>query len=77
MTTKEKLELAHAKEMSKIAKEPLTAQLFENGDLFLFGSELGVLRIAYKYAKHQHNETNVGFSTPKGCYYVALYLFSK
>ena len=52
-----RLEIGHAKEMSKIAKEPVTAELYENEDLYLFGSELACLRIAQA---NRHKKTNVG-----------------
>ncbi len=64
-----RLEIGHAKEMSKIAKEPVTAELYENEDLYLFGSELACLRIAQA---NRHKKTNVGVANIGG-YYVAIY----
>ena len=66
----EALESAHASEMSKIAKEPVTATLYENEDLYLFGSELGCLRIAQANRK---NETKVAYSENLKTFYVAIY----
>jgi hypothetical protein len=62
------LELAHAKEMSKIAKEPVTAKLYENEDLILFGSEIACLRIAYK-----NKEAILDYSPNLQTFYVAIY----
>lgn len=67
----DELELAHAKEMSRIAKETVTARLYENGDLFLFGSELACLRIAQA---NRQIENKVAYSQGLKCFYVALYL---
>ena len=61
---------AHAKEMSKIAKEEVSAHLYEDGDLFLFGSELACLRIAYA---NRHKETKVAYSDNLQTFYVAIY----
>jgi hypothetical protein len=68
--TLEELALGHAKEMSKIAKENVTAQLYENDDLYVFGSELACLRIAYFY---KAKETNVKYSENLKTFYVAIY----
>ena len=68
--TLEELALGHAKEMSKIAKEKVTAQLYENDDLYVFGSELACLRIAYFY---KAKETNVKYSENLKTFYVAIY----
>lgn len=67
---KEKLEAEHAKEMSKIAKEPVTARIYENEDLTLFGSELACLRIAQA---NRHKETKVAYSQNLRTFYVAIY----
>ena len=64
------LEAGHAYEMSKIAKEVVTAKLYENDDLFLFGSELACFRIAYYHKLH---ETKVAYSEPLKSFYVAIY----
>lgn len=66
----EKLAAAHATEMSKIAKEPVRAKLYENDDLYLFGSELGCLRIAQA---HRKQETKVAYSENLQSFYVAIY----
>lgn len=66
----EQLEVGHAKEMSKIAKETVTAKLYENGDLFLFGSELACLRIAQA---NRQKETKVNYSENLKTFYVAIY----
>jgi len=66
----ETLELGHAKEMSKIAKEPVTAKLYENQDLFLFGSELACLRISQA---NRNKETKVNYSENLKTFYVAIY----
>jgi hypothetical protein len=66
----EKLELAHAKEMSKIAKETVTARLYENKDLVLMGSEIACLRIAQA---NRNKQTNVGYSENLNTFYVAIY----
>lgn len=68
--SREKLELGHAKEMSKVAKEPVTARLYENEDLTLFGSELACLRIAQA---NRHKETKVAYSENLRTFYVAIY----
>jgi hypothetical protein len=68
--TIEQLESGHSKEMSKIAKEPVTAKLYENGDLFLFGSELACLRIAQA---NRNKETKVAYSSNLATFYVAIY----
>lgn len=68
--TLETLELSHAMEMSKIAKEQVTARLYENEDLSLFGSELACLRIAQA---NKHKETRVGFSKNLNTFYVTIY----
>jgi hypothetical protein len=73
MTTtisREKLELVHAKEMSKIAKETVSARLYENDDIVLFGTELACLRIANA---NKHKETNVKYSENLKTFYVAIY----
>jgi len=44
-----RLQQGFAFEMSLVAKQTVTAKLFENGDLCLFGTEIACLRIAYKY----------------------------
>ena len=64
------LELEHSKEMSKIAKELVTARLYENEDLFLFGSELACLRIAQA---NKSKETKVAYSENLKTFYVAIY----
>ena len=69
ITTKE-LEISFAIEMSKIAKEQVTAQLYENDDLFLFGSELACLRIAYA---NKEKETKIAYSENLKTFYVAIY----
>jgi len=66
----EVLEAGHATEMSKIAKEPVTAKLYENEDLFLFGTELACLRIAQA---NRQKETKVAFSENLKTFYVAIY----
>jgi|APFre7841882793_1041355.scaffolds.fasta_scaffold133296_1 hypothetical protein len=66
----EALELEHSKEMSKIAKELVNARLYENEDLFLFGSELACLRIAQANRK---KETKVAYSENLSTFYVAIY----
>ena len=68
--TTEALEEGHAKEMSKIAKEPVFAQLYENDDLYLFGSELACLRIAQA---NRHKETKVDYSSNLKTFFVAIY----
>lgn len=68
--TNEILETAHSKEMSKLAQEPVTARLYENGDLTLFGSEIACLRIANK---NKHKETKVDYSTNLKTWFVAIY----
>ncbi len=68
--TTEELEIAHAIEMSKIAKEQVTAQLYENEDLFLFGSKLACLRIAYA---NKQMETHVAYSENLKTFFVAIY----
>ena len=68
--SREKLELGHAKEMSKIAKETVSAKLYENDDLVLFGTELACLRIANA---NKHKETNVNYSENLKTFYVAIY----
>jgi hypothetical protein len=65
-----KLEAAFATEMSKVAKEVVTATLYENEDLILFGSELACLRIAQANKK---KETRVAYSVNLQTYYVAIY----
>jgi hypothetical protein len=66
----ELLELSLATEMSKIAKETVTAKLYENEDLFLFGSELGCLRIAQA---NRQKDTKVAYSENLKTFYVAIY----
>lgn len=66
----EELELAIAIEFSKIAKESVTAQVYENEDLFLFGTELACLRIAQA---NRHKETRVAYSENLKTFYVAIY----
>jgi hypothetical protein len=66
----EELELGHSKEMSRIAKEKVSAKLYENEDLFLFGSELGCLRIAQAT---RAKETKVSYSENLKTFYVAIY----
>jgi hypothetical protein len=68
--TTEALEEGHAKEMSKIAKEPVSARLYENDDLYLFGSELACLRIAQA---NRHKETKVDYSSNLKTFFVAIY----
>jgi hypothetical protein len=68
--TTEELELGFAIEMSKIAKEQVTANLYENEDLYLFGTELACLRIAYA---NKHKETRVSYSENLKTFYVAIY----
>jgi len=68
--TTEELELGFAIEMSKIAKESVTANLYENDDLYLFGSELACLRIAQA---NRHKETRVAYSENQKTFYVAIY----
>ena len=68
--TTEELEIGHAIEMSKIAKEQVTARLYENDDLFLFGSELACLRIAYA---NKETETRVDYSENLKTFFVAIY----
>lgn len=66
----EVLELEFAAEMSKIAKEIVTAQLYENEDLYLSGSELACLRIAQA---NKHKETKVAYSENLKTFFVAIY----
>ena len=68
--TTEQLEAEHAKQMSKVAKQPVTATLYENGDLYLFGSELACLRIAQA---NRQKETRVNYSQNLKTFYVAIY----
>lgn len=69
--TKEILEEAHAKEMSVIAKEKVNAKLYENGDLYILGSEIACLRIAYKWSSAK--KVNVNICDDKSTWYVVLY----
>jgi len=57
--------------MGKIAKETLSAKLFNDGDLLLFGTELGCLRVAYKYKDYY--KSNVEYSKERGSWCVILY----
>lgn len=68
--TTEELESGFAIEMSKIAKEPVTANLYENDDLYLFGSELACLRIAQA---NRNKETKVAYSENYKTFYIAIY----
>ena len=68
--TTEELETAFAIEKSKIAKEAVTAKLYDNEDLFLFGSELACLRIANSI---KTKETKVNYSENLKTFYVAIY----
>jgi tRNA(Leu) C34 or U34 (ribose-2'-O)-methylase TrmL len=70
--TTEQLENEFAIEMSKIAKQNVTARLYDNEDIFLFGSELACLRIANSY---KHKETKVSYSENLKTYYVTIYKF--
>ena len=70
--TTEQLENEFAIEFSKIAKQNVTAKLFDNEDLFLFGSELACLRIANAF---KHKETKVSYSENLNTYCVAIYKF--
>ncbi len=65
-----KLELGHATEMSKIAKQPVTAKLYDNEDLFIFGSEIACLRVAQAY---KSKETKVAYSENLKTFYTAIY----
>jgi hypothetical protein len=68
--TLEILSRAHAKEMSKIASEEVECKLFENSDLYIFGSELACLRIMYA---NRHKETKVAYSDNLQTFFVAIY----
>jgi hypothetical protein len=68
----EVLELELAKEMSKISKENVNVRLFDNEDLFVFGSELGCLRIANNYKSY---ETKIGYSQNYKSFYLAIRKF--
>lgn len=69
--TIESLEIAFSSELSKIAKEKVTAQIFDK-DLFVFASELACLRIANSI---KSKETNVAYSENRKTYYVAIYSY--
>jgi len=68
--TRSEIETAFATEMSKLAKEPVTARLYEDGDLFLFGSEIACLRLAHVNRSY---ETKVEYSKNLKTFYIAIY----
>ena len=68
--TTEELELGYAKEMTIIAKEKVTTRLYENEDLYVFGSEIACLRIAQA---NKSKETKVAYSENLKTFYVAIY----
>lgn len=72
ISTKE-LEALHKAEMSKIAKQTVAVQIFDDSDLFVFSSELLCLRIAYYF---NGRELKVG-KTSEGSWYIALYNYVK
>ncbi len=69
---KQELEIAHAKELSKLAKETVTAKLFDNSDLYLFGSELACYKLAYIF---KNKQTRVEYSENLKTFYVAIYKY--
>jgi hypothetical protein len=66
------LEIGYEVIMGKIAKEQVTATLYENEDLFLFGSELACLRIAQSNICGK-KERKVNYSENLKTFYVAIY----
>lgn len=72
---KEKWEQAHAAEMAKFAKEPVTVELLGDGDLCIFASEIGCLRIAYKF-RNDYN-MRVLYSENLTSWTITLYKYHK
>jgi hypothetical protein len=71
ISTLERLE-RHKKDWSNLAGETVEIKIYEN-DIYAFASELGCLRLYYKFRHCEVDKIRVAFSKPAGSWFFSLF----